>query len=192
VLAHVAIFVLVVRHGAADWRRALLRAKACLLFIETVPEESCLTRRMYPDALLLRERAESLDRMGYLRPPLVRSVRVREMAADAGECSTAYGSFERLSAEGGAYVAEGEALLPHRGRPADAVVLAYGTNDDQTAFALAELGASGSRDETRWRKTFSAGAFPVAPRVEITAWAFDAEEGKAYRLCETHSAVSPR
>jgi hypothetical protein len=54
------------------------------------------------------------------------------------------------------------------------------------------LGASGSRDEMRWRKTFSAGAFPAAPRVEITAWAFDAEEGKAYRLCETHSAVSPR
>jgi hypothetical protein len=68
-------------------------------------------------------------------------------------------------------------------------VLAYGTGeDDQTVFALAGVGAGGVRDEPRWRKNFEAGALTDSPRLEITAWAFDAEEGKAYRLCGTHTA----
>ncbi|MFL6286252.1 MAG: hypothetical protein ACJ74Q_24200, partial [Pyrinomonadaceae bacterium] len=85
------------------------------------------------------------------------------------------------------------ARLPRGDEPADAVVLAYGTSeDDQTVFALAGVGADGLRNDPHWRKAFPADALPVAPRVEITAWAFDAEEGKAYRLCETHAAVPPR
>ena len=193
VLAHVVIFVLCVRDGSAAWRRARLAAKACLLFIEVAPDERCLTEELYPDVRVLRERAESLDRMGYLRPPLVRGSLMHDMASGDGICSNGYGSFERLSTQGGAYVAEGYARLPRVGRPADAVVLAYGTNDDdQRAFALAEEGEDGLRDDTRWRKTFSAGAFPAALPLEITAWAFNAEEGKAYRLCGTHAAVPPR
>ncbi|MET0649494.1 MAG: hypothetical protein ABW208_23025 [Pyrinomonadaceae bacterium] len=191
VLAHAAIFVLVVRHSAANWRRALLRAKACLLFIEVAPEERCLAEGLYHDVRVLRERAASLDRMGYLRPPLLRDGRMRGLAAGDG---CAGGSFKLLPAEGGAQVAEGAARLPRRGgEPADAVVLAYGTTgDDQTAFALAEVGAAGARDDPSWRKTFSSNVLPSAPRVEVTAWAFDAEEGKAYRLCESHAADAAR
>jgi hypothetical protein len=192
-VAHVLIFALVVQHGAADWRRARLGAKACLLFIEVIPEERCLTEGLYPDVRVLRERADSLDRMGYLRPPLVRDGNVRSIAVDGGVCSDAHGSFERLSQEGGGYVAEGHARLSRGDEPADAVLLAYGTGeDDQTVFALAGVGADGLRNDTRWRKTFSAGALPASPQLKITAWAFDAEEGKAYRLCETNAAVPPR
>ena len=190
VVAHVVIFALVVRHSAAHWRRALLRAKACLLFIEVAPEERCLAEGLHPDVRLLRERAESLDRMGYLRPPLVRGGRMRDLAAAGGACSDGHGSFGRLSAEGGDYAAEGGARLPHRGgEPADAVVLAYGAGaDEQTAFALAEVGAAGAPGDPRWRKTFPAAALPASARVEVTAWAFDAEEGRAYRICGTHAA----
>ncbi|MFL6284266.1 MAG: hypothetical protein ACJ74Q_14075, partial [Pyrinomonadaceae bacterium] len=170
-IAHVLIFVLVLQHGAADWRRARLGAKACLLFIEVIPEERCLAE-LYPDLRALRERAGSLDRMGYLRPPLIRAGHVRALAADGRVCSDAYGSFERLSTEGGGYVAEGHARLPRGDEPADAVVLAYGTSeDDQTVFALAGVGADGLRNDPHWRKAFPADALPVAPRVEITAWA---------------------
>jgi hypothetical protein len=191
-IVHVLIFVLVVQHGAADWRRARLGAKACLLFNEVTPEERCLAE-LYPDVRVLRERADSLDRMGYLRPPLIRAGHVRALAADGGVCSDAYGSFQRLSPEGGGYVAEGYTRLPRSDDPADAVLLAYGTSeDDQTVFALAGVGADGLRNDPHWRKTFPADALPAAPRVEITAWAFDAEEDKAYRLCETHAAVPPR
>lgn len=190
VLAHVVVFALVVRHSAADWRRALLRAKACMLFIEVAPEERCLAEGLSPNVGALRERAESLDRMGYLRPPLVKEGRMSGLAAE-GSC--AGGSFKLLPTEGGAYVAEGVARLPRRGEPADAVVLAYGTTGaDQSAFALAEVGAIDSRDNSRWRKSFSVGALPAVPPVVFTAWAFDAEEGKAYRLCEAHAVDSTR
>jgi hypothetical protein len=190
VLAHVVVFALVVRHSAADWRRARLRAKACLLFVEVAPEERCLAEGLSPNVGLLRERAASLDRLGYLRPPLVREGRMRGLAT-VENCMD--GSFKLLSTEGGAYVLEGVAWLPHRGEPADAVVLAYGMSDeDQTAFALAEVGAIGSRDDARWRKSFSVGAWPTVSTVKFTAWAFDAEEGKAYRLCEAHAADAAR
>lgn len=189
-LAHVIIFVLVVRHSAANWRRTLLRGKACLLFIEVAPEERCLAEGLSPNMAPLRDRAEALDRMGYLRPPLVKEGRMRGLVAE-GSCAD--GSFKLLSTEGGAYVAEGAAWLPRRAEPADAVVLAYGTNDeDQMAFALAEVGTIGSRDDLRWRKSFSSSALPAVPPVVVTAWAFDAEEGKAYRLCETRATDSTR
>ncbi|HEX7317345.1 MAG TPA: hypothetical protein VF297_25830 [Pyrinomonadaceae bacterium] len=192
VLAHVVIFALVIKHTASDWRRKLLREKACLLFINVAPEERCLIEgRFYSDVGVLRERAGSLDRMGYMRPPLVRDGRMRNAATDE---SCADGSFKLLPAEGGAYVAEGEARLPRRGgEPADAVVLASGTTaEDQTAFALAEVGVRGARGDASWSKTFSPGAPPTASPLRLTAWAFDAEEGKAYRLCENHAAELPR
>ncbi|MCA1849505.1 MAG: hypothetical protein LC672_00275 [Acidobacteria bacterium] len=36
-----------------------------------------------------------------------------------------------------------------------------------------------------------AAVLPARPQVELTAWAFDAEEGKAYRPCGTHSLRQP-
>jgi hypothetical protein len=199
VLAHVGAFVLVVRHGAADSRRGLLRAKACLLLIDVAPEERCLAQWLYPYVGVLRERAETLDRMGYLRPPLLSSNRMRDLAASGADCSDDYGSFELLDAEGGAKLATGRALLPRRGgEAADAVVLAYGPNrDEQTAFALAEVvgekeSSSASIDEARWRKTFSTATLPTARPIEFTAWAFDAEEGKAYKLCGARASAQPK
>jgi hypothetical protein len=185
-LAHVVAFVLVVRHGAEPMRRARLRAKACLLFIEAAPEERCLAKGLYPDVSTLRERAGVLDRLGYLRPPLVRGGRMSELAAASSDCSEEYGSFEVEEAGGGAYVASGRARLPHRDEPADAVVLAYGLGaQEQTAFALAEVGTAGEaagEDDRRivWRKTFSGTGLT---RDGVTAWAFDADKGKAYKLC---------
>lgn len=191
VLAHLVIFVLVVRHSAANWRRALLRARACLLFIEVAPEERCLAEGLYHDVRVLRERAASLDRMGYLRPPLIKDGHLRALATGEG---CAGGAFRlRLVGEGRGYVAEGEARLPrHGGEPADAVVLASGTSvEDQQAFALAEVGAAGRRDDASWRKPFSPGTFSANPLINYTAWAFDAEEGKVYRLCELDAAGLP-
>jgi hypothetical protein len=140
---------------------------------------------------VLRERAESLDRMGYLRPPLVKGGLMRALDA-GGTC--AGGSLKLLPAEGGAVIAEGTARLPRRGgEPADAVVLAYGrAPEDQTAFALAAVGAAGTRGDAGWRKTLPPGAPPAGPRGAVTAWAFDAEEGKAHRLCGAQAAAPLR
>jgi hypothetical protein len=194
VLAHVVAFVLVVRHGAEPMRRERLRAKACLLFVEVAPEERCIAERLYPDASALRERAGALDRLGYLRPPLVRDGRMKGLAAVGSGCSEGYGSFELTTAEGGVYVASGRARLPHRDEPADAVVLAYGLGErEQTAFALAEVGtvadaAGGDDGQAVWRKMFSGTGLT---RAGLTAWAFDAAEGKAYRLCDAAPRPPP-
>jgi hypothetical protein len=191
VLAHLTTFALVLRHNANEWRRGLLRAKACLLFIESAPDESCLARGLHPDVRLLRERVEALARIGYLRPPLVRDGRLHDFIATAN-CSDQYGSFDLLSAGGGRYQASGRAWLPVRGEPADAVILAYGTSDEeQTTFALAEPGVSGegtSGDEAGWIKVFSVDPKIVGTQLKLTAWAFDSEGGHAYRLCGMQTA----
>jgi hypothetical protein len=103
------------------------------------------------------------------------------------------GSFKLLPADGG-YVAEGEARLPRRGgEPADVVVLARGTTgEEQTAFALAGVGAPGARDDATWRKALPPGILSPDPPTNVTAWAFDAEEGRAYRLCGDDAAGLPR
>ncbi|HEY0170480.1 MAG TPA: hypothetical protein VGB98_05625 [Pyrinomonadaceae bacterium] len=185
VLAHAAAFVLVVRHGAEPTRRARLRAKACLLFVEAAPNERCLAEGLYPNARRLSARAAALDRLGYLRPPLVKSRRMRELAAEGGACSEDYGSFEVATGTDG-FGAAGVARLPRRGgEPADAVVLAHGFgDDDQTAFALVTVGGE-QRANPAWGDGW-AGAFPPATLPaggRLTAWAFDAEAGRAYRLC---------
>jgi hypothetical protein len=194
VLTQVAAFALFIRHGAEPTRRARLRAKACLLFIEAAPNERCLSEGLYTDVPALRERAAALDRLGYLRPPLVRGGAMSGLAGGGPGCSEEYGSFDVEEAGGGDYVAAGRARLPHRGEPADAVVLAYGAGTQgQTAFALAEVGAGAgaagvgdARDA--WRQ-----AFPRAglTRDGLTAWAFDADEGKAYRLCGRPAPPAP-
>jgi predicted metal-binding transcription factor (methanogenesis marker protein 9) len=43
---------------------------------------------------------------------------------------------------------------------------------------------------SRWQKTFSRRMLPDAP-VRITAWAFDASTGKAYRLNGEHVIEKP-
>lgn len=192
VLAHVVAFVLVVRHGAEPTRRARLRAKACLLFAEAAPNERCLAEGLYPNASGLRERAAALDRLGYLRPPLVRRRgTMHELAAESGgRCSEDYGFFDVTEAGESEYAAGGRARVPRRGgEPADAVVLAYGPGEDeQAALALAVVGIGtiAARDgaDDLWRETFTeAGLQAGAARGRLTAWAFDAEAGRAYRLC---------
>jgi len=189
-LAHVVAFVLVVRHGAEPTRRARLRAKACLLFVETIPKERCLAEWLYPKVPKLYARAAALDRLGYLRPPLVKSARMTGLAAAGFACSDAYGFVDVTTTDSAGYGAAGRARLPHRGgEPADAVVLAYGPGeDDQTAFALVQVGlgkgATGVGYEgDGWAEAFPAAVLPAGAGGRLTAWAFDAEEGKAYRLC---------
>jgi hypothetical protein len=83
-------------------------------------------------------------------------------------------------------------MLPHRGEPADAVLLAYETAEGgHVAFAQAELKnlgyifirfwRSGARQDPGWQKTFGASELPPGAS-RLTAWAFDAQTGKAFKL----------
>jgi hypothetical protein len=89
------------------------------------------------------------------------------------------------------YIVSGIAALPYRGEAADAVILAYEKpNGDCIAFALthpklgpadAPVASTGGRNFRPWEKAFSSDQLPFRP-AKVTAWAFDANSAKAFRL----------
>lgn len=171
-------------------------AKACLLFINVL-EDGCLSTQLTPTDVLKRS-ALALDRMSYLRPGLIRSGRLEEIEAGRGGAGAA-GEFESLDEEGGgSYVASGWASLPGAGAPADAVLLAFEKGEGTSVvFKLSEPRAEKDYSvmrlreiaypDLRWRARFSRDELPRGP-AKVTAWAFDAGNGKAYRLGGAHAA----
>jgi hypothetical protein len=191
-LVQALVLFVVIRHGTSVILRQRLHAKACLLFIN-VAQEECV-KGLLPDIDVLKQDANALNRLGYLRPALIESKRVQDIEASGGAVDD-YGSFNVLMrVDDGAYAASGWAVLPSSGRPADAILLAYDNGGgDDIVFALADV--SGERNTeargrdapvgARWQKTFSTGTLPTLP-TKLRAWAFDAVTGKAYQLNGTH------
>jgi len=178
-------------HHMRNWSREQLQAKACLLFIDLLPN-GCPKRTLHPNREKLRTRADALDAIGFLRPRLMRSLRVRDFAASDANVR---GSFDGLVRRGETqYHAFGQARL--KDRPADAVLLAYEDDSGQEiVFALAQteiverlrerlLDRRGQR-ETQWHTDFRLDALPPHGR-RITAWAFDANTGEAFLLRGAH------
>jgi hypothetical protein len=69
VAVQVPVFALGLR-AMEDRRDQLLRGKACLRLINVAPDRTCLVENVHPDTDLLKLRANQLDEMGFLRPPL--------------------------------------------------------------------------------------------------------------------------
>jgi hypothetical protein len=169
----------------------LLSGKAALLFINVLDEPDVLARNARQKDPLLKARIQLLDRLDYLRPRLVRSNRIREVAYHAdGETMGEFNELEKSS--GGKFAAKGWAILPDRHRVADAVLLTY--DDDQgdpILFALA--GVEYQRTDVRkklkdkaylncgWVKSWRAEQIPASAQW-IRAWAFDAENGRAFEV----------
>ena len=176
-------------------RTMLLREKACLMFAG-VAGAGCLTGVVYNDPQVLLHRVKMLLAAGCLPPEMARGSRVREFAVESSSPPGSSGSFEGLVKEGETYTATGRATLARRREAADAVLLAYEDEaGEPVAFALAELEDAVevlgrfptlfARAELRWRKSFPAGHLP-APDVSLSAWAFDAETGQAFKLEGAH------
>lgn len=176
-------------------RTMLLREKACLMFVD-VAGVGCLTGVVYEDPQVLLHRLKMLLAAGCLPPEMARGSGVREFAGESDSSPGNSGTFEGLVKEGELYTATGRATLERRREAPDAVLLAYeDDNGEPVAFALAELEDAAevlgrfprliARSELSWRKSFPAGSLP-APAVSLSAWAFDAETGRAYKLRGTH------
>jgi hypothetical protein len=169
-----------------DKGREHARAKACLLFVNVLPD-SCLSEQMVALEILL-ERANVLNDMGFLRPELMGSLRLEEVAG----AKNGAGEFEDLRQDAdGTFVAQGWARLPE-GRPADATLLAVEMNvSNSVAFRVGELQRRKEytieslqeivHPDLRWSARFSVKDLPRTPAT-ITAWAFDAEKRRAYKL----------
>jgi hypothetical protein len=189
-LLHVPIYLLGIRRMSV-MHATQVHAKACVLLVNVVADDC--RAQVYPDPAQLRQLAGTLDRLGYLRPPLLTSNQLRDIVATDARAPETYGTFTQLAPSGvDEYTATGLAVLPERGRAADAVLLAReGVEHEPSVFAVAALESQrdlvsallrrGTYGDTHWHKTFSVRDFPVSTST-ITAWAFDAHTGKAYRL----------
>lgn len=161
--------------GMKEMRLKLLQSKASVLLIDLVPDPE-LVNTLYPDLSYLTAKANILDELGFLRPRLVKSKRVQDFeGAKAG--TDGYGSLDHGETSGKTYVVSGIATLPYRREAADAVILAYeNPNGDCIVFAFnhPKIGPS-------WEQSFSGDQLPFRP-AKVTAWAFDANSAKAFRL----------
>jgi hypothetical protein len=166
--------------------------KACLLFINVI-EEDCV-KRLFPKVEYLKTAANKLDELNFLRPGLIKSSRVQDIAAANPYNPGSHGSFDSMIHKGeNVYTASGWAVLAKGGDPADAILLAYDrAAGDSVIFALADtgeersmvarfLGVSSPSYYAGWEKQISINSLPGDP-VIITAWAFDERVGKAVQL----------
>ncbi len=198
VVLHAGLYLVGIRWLSAS-RAANLHSKACLLYINVTPDKDCL-QLLYSNTERLRLRVNESDRLGLLYPRLLTSDRVRDIGVTDALAPELYGAFDELAPDGGAteYLASGRAWLPHRNEPADAVLLAWErAGQEPHVFAIADvafvrdlvsaLARGGVYNDARWHKTFSGARLPVdQAELTITAWAFDAYTGKAYKLAGAH------
>jgi hypothetical protein len=174
--------------GMREMRRKLLQSKASVLLIDLVPDPE-LVNTLYPDLSFLAAKANILDELGFLRPRLVRSKRVQDFEGD--RAGAGYGSLDHGSADGQMYVVSGIATLPYRHEAPDAVILAYEKpNGDWIVFALTHpkpgpvdppVAGRSPGNFGPWEKAFSGDLLPFRP-AKVTAWAFDANSAKSFRL----------
>jgi len=169
------------------WQTRLQQAKAGILLINELPDTR-LTKILYPNLQFLIEKANALDRLGYLRPKLFRSKQLKDFAGDSNAQERDNGFFDEMQKSGEhKYTAFGWAVLANQQRMPDAIILAYDTGDgDEMAFHLTYPVRTGSSthpgtETGSWETSFSTDQLPRGP-VSITAWALDVNTGKAFRL----------
>lgn len=191
IVIHLPIYLLGIRQ-MSSFRVASLQSKACSLFVNVVQDE-CLTKTVYPEVDTFKRMVNAADRLGLIRPSLIKSNRVQDIDNTPTQSQNNRGTFHcLLLAEGETYVASGWANLPDRGEPADAVLLAYEQDGGPAMiFAIALLNTErdivsalfrrGIYGDSRWSKSFSLKPMNRGP-VKLTAWGFDAYSGKAYKL----------
>jgi hypothetical protein len=165
------------------WQTRLLQAKASILLINQLPD-SRLTKILYPNVQFLIEKANALDGLGLLRPPLVKTKHLNELR---GPNPGHQGELVRLDMTPEGFTASGSCTLSDERVP-DAVILAYDNgNNDPIAFAMThpvKRPASivqGVAKTASWTVRFGPDQLPKSP-VIITAWAFDTTTGQVFPL----------
>ena len=181
-----------------DWRERHLRglaAKAVVELINVIDDPEAVASPVHPRSEIVRPRANVLDRLGYLRPPLIRSRAIRQIADPAAKADGHQGAIVRSGrVSTGQFAMVGWAILPERRRQADVVVLTYDDpNGEPLIFSLALVGVSVTRvagapqeagyETCGWSKVFDPGGLPPGAHL-LRAWAFDAEKCRAYPLGE--------
>jgi hypothetical protein len=181
-------------HSLQFWRafqHNRLTGKSALLFVDVLAEPETLVRYVHWSHWTLKAWTENLDRLGYLRPRLVRSNHVREIASASDE--EAMGEFNQLTrTSSGELTASGWAILLEGHRTADSVLLTYDNAEgDPIIFARVDVMHARADISERlhdkayyhcgWMKSWKPEALPSGAG-RIRAWAFDADECRAFSI----------
>ena len=174
-----------------DWHMRALHGKAGILFYNIFQDE-CLDYCVCPlHPQDLRPVVDPINRMGYIRPPLLTSACMQAIQQPNTAAPGAWGAIQRFGqvSKDEAFVG-GWACVPDLGTPADAIVLAY---DDpagnSVAFAIARMGQPREGEvppddplyRAGWRRLFPVNLLPPGLN-RISAWAFDTQTARAIRL----------
>jgi hypothetical protein len=133
-------------------------AKALVSFINVVPEREELLKYVFPYRGRVETAANVLNRLRYLRPPLVQSNLVREVADPASSGSARFGQFQVQEEKSGQIELGGQAFLPDKRGPADAVLITYDNAEGEPVIcAIVSLE---SPSEARFRVVWDSSALP--------------------------------
>lgn len=178
-------------------RRERLQGKACLLLINVVSEERCLTKKIYPNFNRIKYIVNSLEQIGLIQLVETNKIKDMEGITKGNYNSDNYGSFDSLAAANkDEYIASGWAILPDRGESADLVILTYeNANTVATVFAVAvqkikrkDLVKTTKKQayyKAGWQKSFATSKLPKG-LLKINAWAFDTNRVKAFKIGGNH------
>jgi hypothetical protein len=194
------LHALTAMHGvlrARAFRAHLRYFKACLLFVNVL--------RSPPPATLVPSQgdwiavANTLNRLGYLRPSLIDGKSVEKIAMSSSDAQSAGEFWNLAKTPDGRFIASGWAVLPERREPAHAVLLTYrdGARGSRV-FAIASMAGvpdglipalrQPDHNRTRWHHMFAQTEMPTDDPTPVEAWAFDTETGKAFKLTGSHVA----
>jgi hypothetical protein len=166
-------------------RQTRLYGKALVSFVNVVPEPEEMARRVHPSIIRVKTAANLLNRIGYLRPPLLQSNLVRNVADPASNGSALFGDLKVHGEKSGYIELAGQAFLPEKPGPADAVLITY-DNAEGEPVICAVASMEGPRPDrllpSRWRRFLPIDRLPEGQRCLLKAWSYDAEACRAYRL----------
>jgi hypothetical protein len=179
----------------AGWPAAKQVRRLHKAIVQTVNcvDQPKLINLVTPSVATFRETANTLNRLGYLHPPLLRSPAIASAGDPRDEGHAGFGEIRPAppSADG-EMIVEGWAILPERLEPADAVLLTCDTPEGMPLiFALVPI--TGRRPDivattgepgyvtSGWQWIVYASRLPPHAGA-IKAWAYDAGEARAYRL----------
>lgn len=195
ILVHLLISLMSVRRMRL-YQVDSMQNKACASFVNVV-DDVCLRENVFPDPDTLKQNINAVNRLGFIRPALITTARINDIENTGSVRSTYAGALLNIRRTGDLYVAAGWAGLTDKGQSPDAVLLTYqDQNGSAILFAIARLNpversfvsAIRSRNffsYSRWSKSFSTSALG-SDRLKISAWAFDASTGRAYKLEGEH------
>jgi hypothetical protein len=178
--------------GGEGWRIFQRQLKAAVLLVNIVPNNPQLNL-VFPSREILRALANQLNEMGYLQPPLIATDNAADIRSSDPDACRGQMESGTISHSGDVTV-KGWAVFTHPPQGVDCVLLTYlDAHGQPRIFGIADVGTprddiathlnDARYEDCGWQATFASMIFPVDIKpLRISAWALDAESGKAFSL----------